>query len=153
MSYLFQIIEAEAQPVLSVQTVTAVKDMPQVVGDIYGAIANYIVAKGGQLVGPAFIAYYNMDMENLQIEVGFPLLKEMEGEGNIVLRQIPAGKRAVGFHKGAYSDMTSIYEALTAFLMEKGHQPTGIAYEYYYNSPEEVPESELLTKVELLLDA
>jgi hypothetical protein len=29
--------------------------------------------------------------------------------------------------------------------------PAGVVYEYYYNSPMEVPESELLTKIEFVL--
>lgn len=40
---------------------------------------------------------------------------------------------------------------LTKYMSEKGYEPTGVVYEYYYNSPDEIPESELLTKVEFLL--
>lgn len=151
MAYVFQIIETEEQPVLSVRTVTTIEKMPQVIGGIYRAVVNYIVEQGHEPVGPAFIAYYNMDMHNLQIEVGFPVQKELEGEGEIVLRHIPAGKKATGFHKGSYREIGKVYDALAIFLKEKGYEPTGVTYEYYYNSPEDVPESELLTKVEFLL--
>ncbi len=44
-----------------------------------------------------------------------------------------------------------MYERLTRFIIEKGYNPSGVVYEYYYNSPEEVPESELLTKAEFIL--
>jgi len=33
------------------------------------------------------------------------------------------------------------------WISEIGHTPTGVAYEFYYNAPGEVPESELLTKI------
>lgn len=151
MRYVFQIIETEEQPVLSVQLVTTIEEMPQMIGDIYRSVVNYLIGKGQEPVGPAFVAYYNMDMQNLQIEVGFPVQKELEGQGEIVLRHIPAGKKATGFHKGSYREISKVYDALAAFLKEKGYESTGVAYEYYYNSPEEVPESELLTKVEFLL--
>lgn len=39
--------------------------------------------------------------------------------------------------------------AMTRWMAEKGYEPTGVAYEYYYNSPEEVPVSELLTGIVL----
>ncbi len=151
MSYLLQIVETEEQPVLSVKTTTSVSNMPNVVGRVYGSIVNYIVEKGEEPIGPAFIAYYNMDMENLIVEIGFPIAKKIEGKDDIVLRYIPAGRKATGFHKGPYGEIGPLYEQLTKFVSERGYEPTGVVYEYYYNSPEVIPESELLTKVEFLL--
>jgi len=126
--------------------------MPNVVGRAYSSIVNYIMEKGEEPVGPAFIAYYNMDMENLNVEIGFPVTKEIEGKDDIVLRYIPAGKKATGFHKGSYGEIGPVYEQLTKFISEKGYKPTGVTYEYYYNAPDEIPESELLTKIEFLLE-
>lgn len=151
MGYLLQIVETEAQPVLSVKTTTSLAEMPQVVGIAYGRIADYVAGKSEELVGPAFIAYYNMDMDHLMIEIGFPVTREIEGKDDIELRHIPAGKKATGFFKGAYGDIAPLYEQLNLFIKEKGCEPTGVVYEYYYNSPGEIPESELLTKVEFLL--
>jgi effector-binding domain-containing protein len=45
-----------------------------------------------------------------------------------------------------------VYNALLQWIGENGHTPTGIAYEFYYNSPNEVPESDLLTKIILPLE-
>ena len=139
MSYLLQIVETEKQPVLSVKTTTSVSNMPNVVGRAYSSIVNYIMEKGEEPVGPAFIAYYNMDMENLNVEIGFPVTKEIEGKDDIVLRYIPAGKKATGFHKGSYGEIGPVYEQLTKFISEKGYKPTGVTYEYYYNAPDEIP--------------
>jgi len=151
MSYLFQIEETEKQPVLSVQTTTSVGNLPNIVGEVYGSIVNYIIESGEEPLGPAFIAYYNMDMENLIVEIGFPVAKKIEGKGEIKLRYIPAGKKATGFYKGAYNEIGPLYEQLTLWISQKGYEPTGVVYEYYYNSPQEIPECELLTKVEFLL--
>lgn len=151
MSYLFQIIETEDQPVLSVRTTTSIEEMPKLVGSVFSSIVSYIIGKGEEPVGPAFIAYNNMDMQNLNVEIGFPLQNAIEGEGDIVLRFIPAGKKAIGFHKGSYDKIGPVYEKLHTWLQQKGHESTGVAYEYYYNSPDEVSESELLTKIEFVL--
>ena len=35
----------------------------------------------------AFAAYYNMDMENLEVEMGFPVDKELAGNGEIIASQ------------------------------------------------------------------
>lgn len=151
MSFLFQIIQTEEQPALSVSILTSAKDLPRVVGGAMEKVVKYISAQGEQAIGPAFIAYHNWDMENLQVEIGFPLIRAMPGEGEMVLRPIPAGRKASGFHKGPYSDIGPVYDALAKFYQKKGYEATGVSYEYYYNSPDEVPPSELLTKVEFLL--
>lgn len=151
MSYVFQIVETEKQPVLSVRTTTSAGDLPNILGEAFAAIVNFIGESGEEPLGPAFVAYYNMDMENLSVEIGFPVAKEMEGQGEIENRYIPAGKKATGFHKGAYQELETLYEKLAQWISQKGYEPTGVVYEYYYNSPQEIPESELLTKVEFLL--
>ena len=151
MAFIMQIIETMEQPVLSIRATTSIENLPKIVGPAYGEIVGYIMAQGGEALGPAFIAYYNMDMNNLDIEIGFPVATALPGNDKIQAGVIPAGKKASTFHKGAYGDVGPAYQALSEFLGKSGFEATGVAYEYYYNSPEEVPESELLTKIEFLL--
>ncbi len=151
MAFIMEIIETNEQPVLTVRTTTSVENLPNILGPIFGEIAGYIMAQGQEPLGPAFIAYHNMDMNNLDIKIGFPVAAPLPGNDRIKAGFIPAGKRATTFHKGAYGDIGPAYQALGEFLVKEGYEATGIAYEYYYNSPGEVPESELLTKIEFLL--
>ncbi|HHV19642.1 MAG TPA: GyrI-like domain-containing protein [Thermoanaerobacterales bacterium] len=147
MDYKIELTEESEQPVLSMRTVTSVSNLPQVLGHAYHAIINYLQQKGLQPSGPAFTAYYNMDMENLDVEMGFPVAKKIPGQGEIKSSVIPEGKQVSCLYKGSYQECGPVYEAMTKWMQEKGYTPTGVAYEFYYNSPEEVPESELLTKV------
>lgn len=151
MDYKFEVIETAAQPVLSMRTVTSVANLPQELGKAYNSIMAYLGETGERPADAAFAAYYNMDMENLDVEMGFPVAKELAGKGEIVASQVPAGKKATCMYQGAYREMGSTYEAMTKWMIDNGHQPTGIVYEFYYNSPMEVPESELLTKIVFLL--
>ena len=151
MSYIFQVVETEEQPVLSVQTNTGMENLPNIIGEIYQSIVTYLLKEEEEPLGPPFIAYYNMDMENLQIKVGFPVEAELPGEGEIALRHLPGGKKAVGFHKGSYQDLAQVYDRLTEWMHSRGYEAAGVAYEHYYNTVQDVPESELLTKVEFLL--
>jgi len=43
--------------------------------------------------------------------------------------------------------MEEPYKVIMQWIDDQGHKPTGVYYEFYYNSPAEVPESELLTKI------
>ena len=79
MSYKCELNEQATQPALSIRTRTPVQDIPQVLGKAYGAIAQYLGELGEQPVGPPFAAYYNMDMQNLDIEIGFPAAVKNSG--------------------------------------------------------------------------
>lgn len=151
MSYQFELTNPKEQPVLSMRTRIAVANLPQELGKAYGAILQYLGEIGEQAGGAAFAAYYNMDMENLDVEMGFPVSKPVAGKGEIKAGCIPAGKQASCMFKGPYEQMAPVYEAMTAWMNENGHIPTGVCYEFYYNSPMDVPVSELLTKVVFLL--
>jgi len=73
--------------------------------------------------------------------------KTIHGKGDVQAGSIPAGKQASCMYKGAYDDMVPVYNAMMEWIAEKGLVPTGVSYEFYYNSPAEVPASELLTKI------
>ncbi|MDS1030869.1 GyrI-like domain-containing protein [Bacillota bacterium LX-D] len=147
MDYKFELTEQPAQPVLSMRTRTAVGNLPQELGKAYGAIIQYLNEIGEKPLDAAFAAYYNMDMENLDVEMGFPVAKPLAGIGEIKSSEIPAGKQVSCFYKGPYSQIEPVYNAMMQWIDENGYTPTGVSYEFYYNSPAEVPESKLLTKI------
>jgi len=147
MGYQFELNEEREQPLLSIRKRTSVANLPQELGRAYGAVMQYLAEIGETTEGPAFAAYYNMDMEDLDVEMGFLVPKAIAGKGEIQASRIPAGKRASCLYKGPYGEMAPVYEAMTAWIAEQGLEPSGISYEFYYNSPLEVPESDLLTKI------
>jgi len=147
MVYQITLKQQASQPVLSIRKITSISRLPEEIGKAYGMIAMYLQELGEQPAGAPFTAYYNMDMENLDVEMGFPVSKPMEGRGEIKAGIIPEGKYAEGMYKGPYSEISSAYDAISAWMDEKGLTPTGAAYEYYFNTPGEVPDSELLTKI------
>lgn len=147
MDFKFELTEKPDQPVLSVRTRTPVGNLPHELGKTYGAIIQYLNEIGEKPVNAAFAAYYNMDMNDLDVEMGFPVLKPLAGKGEIKSGKIPAGKCVSYVHKGSYSQMEPAYNALMQWISKNGYTPTGVVYEFYYNSPTEVPENELVTKI------
>lgn len=147
MEYRIEVNEQPAQPVPSMRKKTSMANLPQELGQAYGAIIHYLDESGEKPSGIAFAAYFNMDMENLDVEMGFTVPRPLEGKGDIKAGEIPAGRQVSSMHKGPYQGMEPVYEAVTKWIQEKGYVPTGVAYEFYYNSPMEVPESDLLTKI------
>ena len=139
--------EQKVQSILSIRARTSLENLPQLIGESYHKIAGYLEELGEQPADVPFTAYYNLDMQNMDVEMGFPVSKPLPGKGDIKAGEISPGKIVSYMHKGPYSEMEPIYNRIFQWIEEKGHQPKGIYYEYYYNSPDEVPESELLTRI------
>jgi effector-binding domain-containing protein len=147
MSYQCEIKDQPAQPTLAIRAKTPVQGLPQVLGKAYGAVAQYMGEKGERPAGPAFVAYYNLDMQNLDVEVGFASAKKLPGKGEIQAGQIPGGKSASVLYTGPYDQCGPAYEALTQFIKQSGHEATGVAYEFYLNDPQQTPPQQLQTLI------
>jgi len=141
----------EAQPVLSVRTKSAVQNLPEVLGKYYGEIAQYLGELGDSPTGPPFVAYYNLDMQNLDIEIGFPISKKLADKEDIKSREIPSGKFASCIHIGPYNEIEPAYNVLNQWIEENGYASTGVAYEIYLNDPGETPPEELKTEIQFPL--
>lgn len=147
MNNQYELTEQSVQPALSIRTRTSLQKLPQEIGQAYGAIMQYLAELGVAATDAPFTAYYNLDMADLDVEMGFPVAQLLPGKGDIKASEIPAGKRVSTMYKGPYSQMESVYTDMLQWISEQGLAPTGVAYEYYYNSPADVPESELLTRI------
>jgi effector-binding domain-containing protein len=124
-----------------------VENLPKVLGESYAAIGQYLGILGEMPGGAPFVAYYNMDMQNLDIEIGFPVSHPISGKAHIQAAEMPAGKYASCLHKGPYAELRPAYEALTNFVNEHNLETIGVVYEFYLNSPVEVPQEELKTQI------
>jgi effector-binding domain-containing protein len=147
MNFICEIKKMPSQPILSIRTRTAVQELPQLLGTSFGAIAQYLGSLGEHPTGAPFVAYYNMDMQNLDIEIGFPVSHPLPGQGNIQSGNIFGGKLATCQHVGPYSEIGPAYEALTRFVKEEGAEAVGTAYEFYLNDPQTVQPVELQTQI------
>lgn len=151
MSYLIELIETAAQPVLYQRHVTSLDQLPLVIGKAYECVFSYLYERGEQPADMPFVAYFNMDMTALEVEIGVPVSRAFDDTADVHSGVIPAGRKVVSMYQGSYSGLSAIYDAMNQWMAERAIEPTGVVYEFYYNSPEEVPESELLTKVVFLV--
>jgi effector-binding domain-containing protein len=147
MSYQCELLNRSAQPTLAIRTRAAVRNLPQVVGQAYGAIMQYAGLLGVQPSGAPFVAYHNMDMQDMDIEIGFPFAQELAGHANIQAGEIPGGKAVACMHIGPYDQVGGAYEALQRWIGANNFVPAGVAYEFYLNDPQITPPSELQTQV------
>jgi effector-binding domain-containing protein len=147
MTFECEIKEQSPQSTLCIRTRTTVEKLPEAIGRYVGEVAQYLGEIGEQPEPVVYVAYYNLDMADLDVEIGFPVAKKLPGKGEIKPGQIPGGKVGTCLYTGPYQEMPPAYEALTKLVNEKGLEPTGICYEFYYNSPMEVAPEKLQTLI------
>lgn len=152
MDYTITLLDLPEQPTLTMREIKSVDKLPELFGKAFGSVIAYLQELGEAPSGMPFGLYYNLDMSALDVEAGFPVVKQLPGKGDIKASAIPAGKYLSTIHHGAYDSMEPAYEALTKWANENGFEPTGIVYEYYLNDPSEgpdiVPKTEIRFPVE-----
>ena len=147
MDFKCELIQQSAQPVLSIRTRTPMDNLKQTIGSSYDAIMQYLSEIGENASDAPFVAYYNMDMQDLDVEIGYPVGKAIQGKDEIKQSEIPYGRYAACLYTGSYSKMESAYNAISEWMKENGYTPTGVVYEFYLNDPQEIPEDELQTRI------
>jgi effector-binding domain-containing protein len=145
-----EILEKPQQPTLHIRTITRVEDLPRLIGESYGKMADYLKELGGFLSDVPYVAYFNMDMQHLDVEIGFPVSKSLPGKEDIQAGFIPAGKIVFCMYRGAYSKMEPVYTEMLKWIQDNNYKAIGTAYEHYYNGPG-FPEDEMLTKIAMPL--
>jgi effector-binding domain-containing protein len=137
---LFNIPETHT---LTIRTTTRVENLPQLIGHSYGAIMQYMAEVKEPVEREPFVIYYNLDMENLDVELGFPVSRKFPAHGEIKPSGLPAGPAARTTFTGPYEKMAPTYEELGRFVTDNGREATGISIEYYLTGPETSPEQQI----------
>jgi effector-binding domain-containing protein len=147
MDYKCEIKNLPEQPILSIRTHSSMISLPKVLGKAFEKLEARLKELGEDPSGAPFVAYYNKNMLNLDIEIGFPVKRKLDGNEEIKAGTQPAGKYAMTMHQGPYSKIRPAYNALTKNVKDGGYHATGVAYEYYLNDPGTTKPNDLLTQV------
>ncbi len=121
-------------------------------GDLIGEIVDWMMNQKVEMTGPPYSAYYTspaeVEPEDMQYEMGVPFLGEAKEAGKVKIKIMPSQQVLSTMHKGPYNEVGPIYEILMNKVIEEGYQMIGAPLEIYFNSPMEVPETDLLTEVQ-----
>lgn len=128
-----------------------VQNLPELVSAAYAAIGAYAAEAGAALVGGPYVTYYNADMQDLDVEMGFPVAGPMPGRGEVQFRMLPESRVATCLHTGPYDQIGPAYAALQAWMAQNGLTPSEQMFEWYLNDPEQAAPEALLTKIAWVL--
>ena len=135
MNYEIKLLELPDQPTLVMRAIVSVGKLPEFFGKAYRGIMSYLGELGENHAGMPFDAYFNIDMNALDVEAGFPVARDIKGKGDIKAGIIPGGKFISTIHIEAYDSIKPAYYALAQWAKDNGYESTGVAYEYYLNDP------------------
>lgn len=147
MSWKIELNEQRPQPTLSIRTRVAMEGLPKLIGESYMKIGEYLHELGEEPAYAPFTAFYNLDMQDLDVEMGYPVKRPLPGHDDIKSGEIPGEFVVSCMYKGPYQGMEPVYNDLFKWISDNNYKSTGVYYEYYFNAPDEVPEAELLTQV------
>lgn len=143
-----ELIEQAAQPVLYVRLKTTVDGLTEAFDKTFALIEGYLSEIGEQPASAPYAAYYNHDMQDLDVEMGFPVAKALPEKGEIKSGELPAFEKAVcGIHKGSYASLDETYGQIYRYIADNKFEQSGAHYDFYISDPDNIPEKKLITKI------
>jgi effector-binding domain-containing protein len=153
MQYKCELIQKTAQPALIVRTRAPVFRLSQAIGKAFAAVQAFLDQQNEQPAGAPFVMYRNMNMFSLDVEIGFPVKRPLQGAGEIRPTEVPGGKAAACLFIGPYNKIAPAYKALQQWMKTNGYTADGAPYEFYLNDPNNTPPAELQTQIVFPLKA
>ncbi|QYH36787.1 GyrI-like domain-containing protein [Salinibacterium sp. M195] len=129
---------------------TTMKTLP---ADMTAAIGDLIrnTAESHMTVAGPIIAVYGEEMHpnrSWKCEVCVPVAEAFGEHPTLRSHELPGGVVATTTHVGSYDGLKDTYNTIFSWFSEHRHTYAGPPREVYLNSPAEVSESELLTRLE-----
>lgn len=142
------LIARPEQPVISLRTRTTLEGLPRLIGESFMKMGSFLRESGEHPSDIPFVAYYNQNMSDLDVEIGFPIAKALATPEGFDPGSIPAGLFATCIHRGPHREIEPVYIEMMAWIAQNGFTLAGPVRESYYNGPC-YPEEELLTRITL----
>jgi effector-binding domain-containing protein len=138
--------EKKAQPVIFIRTKTQIDMLPKLLEETTMKIMRYLKENGVTASDVLYTRYHDGQLNNdVDVEIGMPVSKEVQGIGDLRGSVIPAGKYVVATYKGDPDELENTYSGILKWIDEADLKPTGAYFEYYYG--EEVDSEEFRAKI------
>jgi len=115
------------------------------IGTAIGHCVQRVLASGVPVTGPLF-GLFPTDLDGpLRIAVGIEGVTAWPG---LEVRRLPASVSAVTTHAGPYEHLPLAYQAVFAWIHERGLSPRGTVHEVYLSAPPDEPVTRLVVPVD-----
>ena len=136
------LIEQAEQYVLSIRKIIRFEEFPQIAEQCYAKIGQFALQNDLLFSGCPFVCYHNVDLENLDTEIGFPVARPIQGNGEIVGRSIPAEKVVTGLFQGAFEETDPLMMDILQWINEHGYEAQGRIINYFLNEEDRLADQQ-----------
>ena len=141
------VIEQPEYHALTVRgTINFMTEFADFAGGCFEKILTHLKSLGVLVSDGPIVCFHNMDLERLDVEIGFPVARLVEGNKEIQAHTVPAQKVVTAIDQGAYEEQDPTLSDLFSFIQENGYEPLGDIYYQYLNDTNR-PASTYLTKM------
>ncbi len=86
---------------------------------------------------------------HLEWEIAVPIVGRISVEPEFDVKTLPGGKMLTVLYTGPYHEVGGAYTKAIEYIGSHGLQVYGLCREMYLNNPQEVPESKLMTEIQI----
>jgi effector-binding domain-containing protein len=148
-------IELAARPVLTQHGSSNWEDGYKVIGDSLAKLRAAADKNKMKVSGRPIAVFVETDDGGFKYDAMLPVDAPADAKfdlgADIALGQSPAGKAIKFQHRGAYDDIDSTYEAITAYLDEKGLEARNLFVEEYLNDGKDSSDMSLQVDIYVFL--
>lgn len=152
----FKVIRVSETPYLYVTKTSSMapEDISGKMGEAFQEVWAFMQANQIQPAGGALSVYYDYSPDTMTFRAGFTVSRAdmAKAQGPVSGDVTPAGEVLHFRHKGPYATLRDDYDLMMQHLKTLGREMGAPAWEVYLNSPDQVPEAELLTDVFMVLN-
>lgn len=164
-----RVVTKKSMRVLQVSRVTTIAGMSKTFAGAFMMVAAYMARKNVKCEFAPFglykeidwdavkkpnpiIRFFTMPFKKWKVDIGFPVLKNVPGDGEIVSAELPAGKYLEVLHKGPYQTVGKTYQEICVFAEKEHFRLKDFAVESYLNDPKTVKPENLQTRIAVAVD-
>jgi effector-binding domain-containing protein len=108
MSTKLEIVDRPAQPYVAVRRTVTMQTFPEIADRLPG-LFGWLAERGVAPAGPPFFRYLLIDMEReLDVEAGVPVAAPVDGDGEVLAGELPAGRYATTTHVGHPDELIAV---------------------------------------------
>ncbi len=127
----------QARPVALLNGASTWDDSYKSITESFARITAALAKAGIKPIGHPLAVFTETDDNGFKFQGMIPIVKPADDktslDGGVTIGQLPAGKVIKFQHRGPYDDIDSTYEAITAYLDERGYEAQNLFIEEYLN--------------------
>ena len=125
MDFGIQLRNYKPQKIAAIRAKTTIDKVTPKVAQLLQETADYLDAVGVKPTGPGVGVYYEVGAFLVDVQVGYPVDVDVEGNERVRPDELPGGKCAVAVYKGPHKDIADAHRAVHGWMHDNNIKSTG----------------------------